>query len=315
MLKLVALDERRPRACAPTIIGGSARMQELAAIVARVAGSTAPVLLRGESGTGKELVARAIHTASPRAAGRFVAINCAAMPEPLVEAELFGHVRGAFTGATGDRAGVFRDATGGTLLLDEIGDMPLATQAKLLRVLQEREVRPVGGSAPQPVDVRVIAATHQDLEARVASGAFRADLYYRLSVVPLGIPALRDRRDDIPSLARHFLARARAECPGSPVERFTDDALAVLSAYAWPGNVRELENVVARLVVLGTRAELTADDVCAVLPAPARLPRLRTLREVEDDYIAWVLEQCDANKTRAAEILGVNPSTLYRRRR
>jgi two-component system response regulator HydG len=209
---------------------------------------------------------------------------------------------------------VFREANGGTLMLDEVGDMPLATQAKLLRVLQEREVRPLGGSTVHAVDVRVIAATHQDLEARVASGGFRADLYYRLAVVPLSVPPLRDRTGDIPVLANHFLARARAACPHSPVERLSDGALAALCAYAWPGNVRELENLVERMVVLGTAAELTADDVRAVIPVPA-LPRLRTLREVEDDYIDWVLGQCGANKTRAAEILGVNPSTLYRRRR
>jgi two-component system response regulator HydG len=200
-------------------------------------------------------------------------------------------------------------------MLDEIGDMPVATQAKLLRVLQEREVRPVGGGTPHAVDVRVIAATHQDLEARVGDGGFRADLYYRLAVVPLAVPPLRDRTDDIPLLARHFLARARAACPGSPVVRFTDDALEALAAYPWPGNVRELENLVERVVVLGNHAEVTGDDVRAVFPGPAALARLRTLREVEDDYIDLVLARCGANKTRAAEILGVNPSTLYRRRR
>jgi two-component system response regulator HydG len=310
--EVISLDARRLR---PSLVGTSPVMRALDATIHRVAGAAVPVLLRGESGTGKELVARAIHAASPRRTGRFVAINCAAMPEQLVESELFGHVRGAFTGATGDRNGVFCEASGGTLMLDEIGDMPLATQAKLLRVLQEREVRPVGGTSVHTVDVRVIAATHQDLEARVASGGFRADLYYRLAVVPLVVPALRDRGDDIALLANHFLARARIACPDSPVEYFSDGALELLAAHAWPGNVRELENLVERLVVLGTCAEVSAEDVRAVIPAAPASSRLRTLREVEDDYIEWVLGQCGANKVRAAEILGVNPSTLYRRRR
>ena len=310
-----ALDERRARPLGHAIIGASAAMRELASAVGRVAGASAPVLLRGESGTGKELVARSIHAASPRRSGPFVALNCAAIPEQLVESELFGHVRGAFTGAASDRPGVFREADGGTLLLDEVGDMPLPSQAKLLRVLQEREVRPVGGGAVHRVDVRVIAATHQDLEARVARGELRADLYYRLAVVPLTVPPLRDRTDDIPSLATHFLARARAACPDSPVERFSDGALAALCAHPWPGNVRELENLVERLVILGGQPEITDGDVRAVLPAAATPSRLRTLREVEDNYIDGVLAQCAGSKTRAAEILGVDPSTLYRRRR
>ncbi|MGE5181636.1 MAG: sigma-54-dependent transcriptional regulator [Acidobacteriota bacterium] len=305
------------------IVGASAPMQQLASSAARVARTSAAVLLRGESGTGKELVARAIHAASPRRDRPFVAINCAGIPDGLVESELFGHARGAFTGATSSRAGVFADADGGTLFLDEIGDMPLATQAKLLRVLQEGEVRAVGAGVPRKVDVRLVAATHQDLDAHLRSGRFRADLFYRLSVVPLVVPPLRERAADIALLAEHFLTRARARNPECRARRLADGVLAALAAHAWPGNVRELEHVIERLAILGHGAEVSVDELRAIAPeltalAPAAAPaaeRLVTLRELEEEHIARVLAYCGANKARAAEILGVDPSTLYRRAR
>ncbi len=307
------------------MIGRSAAMQALYGLIERVAPSPAPVLLRGESGTGKELVARALHALGPRAERPFVAVNCTALPEGLLESELFGHARGAFTGATTPRAGLFVEASGGTLFLDEIGDMAPQLQARLLRVLQEGEVRPVGADDVRKVDVRVIAATHQDLEERVRTGAFRSDLYFRLAVVPLHLPALRDRVEDIPPLVEHFLARARARNPHSPVQRLAPDLIGALARRPWPGNVRELENLIERLVVVGARAEL---DASALDPPPALAPAggagagftvhrdpPPTLRELEDDYIAWVVARCDGNKTRAAEVLGVDVSTIHRRLR
>jgi two-component system response regulator HydG len=305
------------------LVGDSAPMRALDSAIRRVARSAAPVLIRGESGTGKELIARAIHSAGPRRDAPFIALNCAAMPEALVEDELFGHARGAFTGAVGERAGLFQLADGGTLFLDEIGDMPPATQAKLLRVLQDREVRPVGASTSRTIDVRVIAATHRDLEQRVISGAFRQDLLYRLAVLPITAPALRDRIADLPALAAHFLARARARAPEATLVELDPAALAALAAHTWPGNVRELENVIERLVVLAADPVCSLEDLRALTPdvvATATRPafqrdRLLTLRELEDEYIAFVLDQCEANKTRACEILGIDPSTLYRRTR
>ena len=297
-------------------------MRELMARIALVARAAAPVLIRGESGTGKELVARAIHGASTRAAQPFVAVNCAAIPEALVESELFGHARGAFTGATAPRAGLFAQAERGTLFLDEIGDMPLAVQAKLLRVLQDPEVRAVGADAGRALDVRIVAATHRRLEDLVGAGAFRADLFYRLAVVPLDVPPLRERAGDVARLARHFLSRARQRDPACRVEALGDDLVAALEAHPWPGNVRELEHVVERLAIFGTRADLSAEDLHRLAPELARgapfdvrREELVTLRELEAEYIAWVLERCAANKARAAAILGVDPSTLYRRAR
>jgi two-component system response regulator HydG len=301
------------------LVGESEPMQALAGAIRRVARSAAPVLIRGESGTGKELVARAIHAAGARRDAPFIALNCAAMPEALVEDELFGHVRGAFTGAVADRPGLFQLADRGTLFLDEIGDMPPATQAKLLRVLQDREVRAVGASTSRRVDVRVIAATHRDLEQRVESGAFRQDLLYRLAVLPITVPALRDRPSDVPALVAHFLSRARARTPEATLLELDADALAALAAHSWPGNVRELENVIERLVVLAVDPICRLDDLRAlglVESRPAfRRDRLVSLRELEAEYISFVLEQCSSNKTRACEILGIDPSTLYRRTR
>ncbi|MDB4964691.1 MAG: DNA-binding response regulator [Myxococcales bacterium] len=330
-----ALDERRvrddhralrrwaaERAGFGVLIGKSPAMQKLYALLERVAQSQAPVLIRGESGTGKERVARALHFEGPRKAAAFVAVNCTALPESLLESELFGHVRGAFTGATSSRRGLFAEADGGTLLLDEIGDMPPALQAKLLRVLEEGEVRAVGSDAPRKVDVRIVAATHQDLEERVRSGGFRQDLYYRLAVVPVAVPPLRDRIEDLPLLAEHFLARARERNPSSPVQRLAREAVAALGRWSWPGNVRELENLIERLVVIGVDDVVQSADVQALLPSvPGSAPlddakrAMVTLDQLEREYITWVISQCGGNKTRAAEILGIDVSTIYRRQR
>ncbi|HET9989108.1 MAG TPA: sigma-54 dependent transcriptional regulator [Kofleriaceae bacterium] len=304
------------------IIGASAPMQQLARAASRVAPTGAAVLIRGESGTGKELVARAIHAASARRDHPFVAINCAGLADGVIESELFGHVRGAFTGAASSRLGVFGEADGGTLFLDEIGDMPIAVQAKLLRVLQEQEVRAVGSDATRKVDVRVIAATHRDLEAEIRAGRFREDLFYRLAVVPITVPPLRDRRDDIALLADHFLTRAR-ERNTSAVRELSSDVIASLVSNVWPGNVRELEHVIERLAILGRGHAATLDDLRAICPevcdraARPAVPtdELVTLREVEDAYIDRVLAYCGANKVKAAEILGIDLSTLYRRTR
>ncbi len=305
------------------LVGRSTTMRELYALVDRIALSSAAVLLRGESGSGKELVARAIHEAGPRRDRPFLAINCTALPESLLESELFGHTRGAFTGATSARAGLFVEATGGTLFLDEIGDMAPALQAKLLRVVQQGEVRAVGSDESRTVDVRLVAATHQDLEQRVREGGFRHDLFYRLNVVPIVVPPLRERLDDVPVLVEHFLAAARARNPHSPVVRFAPEIVTALARYAWPGNVRELENLIERLVVVGTTPELTLVELTAMAPSLVgnqdrfSLPRdrLATLREVEEEYIGWVVEKCGGNKTRAAEVLAIDPSTLHRRSR
>jgi two-component system response regulator HydG len=320
-------DNRALRAATRTsmsqLVGGSAAIRRVYELIDRVAPSPSAVLVRGESGTGKELVARAIHERGPRCERAFVAVNCTALPEQLLESELFGHARGAFTGAATARAGLFVEASGGTLFLDEIGDMAPTLQARLLRVLQEGEVRPLGTDSARHVDVRVIAATHHDLDARIADGSFRSDLFYRLDVVPLTVPPLRDRSDDIPLLVEHFLAQARARNPHSHVARASGELVAALARYAWPGNVRELENLIERMVVVSANAELSLADLAELAPRVAgggdrfALPRdrLATLREVEEEYIAWMLEQCGGNKTRAAERLGVDPSTLHRRAR
>jgi two-component system response regulator HydG len=241
----------------------------------------------------------------------------------LLESELFGHTRGAFTGATSARAGLFVEASGGTLFLDEIGDMAPALQAKLLRAVQEGEVRPVGSDESRAVDVRVIAATHHDLAQLVADGRFRQDLFYRLDVVPITLPPLRERPADVPMLVEHFLAAARARNPHSPVVRFSAEVLTALSRYTWPGNVRELENLIERLVVVGAATEVGLPELTALAPAVTgnqerfSLPRdrLATLRELEEEYIAWMIERCGGNKTKAAELLGIDPSTLHRRTR
>ncbi|HEX9402571.1 MAG TPA: sigma-54 dependent transcriptional regulator [Anaeromyxobacter sp.] len=328
-----ALAERRIRAenavlrrgtkdaAAPALVGASAPMRALHELIAQAGPSAAPVLITGESGTGKELVARAIHEASERRAEPFVAVNCTALPESLLESELFGHTRGAFSGATAPRRGLFVEADGGTLLLDEIGDMPAALQAKLLRILQDGEVRAVGSDTIRRVDVRIIAATNHDVDAQVASGKFRGDLFFRLNVVRIEVPPLRTRRDDVPALLDHFLARARARNRSASAKRFDPDVAERLAAHSWPGNVRELENVVERLVVLSRAEEIGSEEldrfapqlVAGPSPLDAVRDRMVSLREMEDAYIAWVLARCDGNKTRAAEVLGLDVSTIHRR--
>ncbi|HUH01698.1 MAG TPA: sigma-54 dependent transcriptional regulator [Kofleriaceae bacterium] len=305
------------------MVGGSAPMRALFELCERVALSSAPVLVRGESGTGKELVARAIHLQGERRDRPLVAVNCTALPGTLLESELFGHVRGAFTGATAARAGLFVEADGGTLFLDEIGDMDAGLQAKVLRVLEDGEVRAVGADSSRRVDVRIITATNRDLEQRVREGHFREDLFYRLDVVPVRIPPLRERAGDVPILADHFLARALARNAHSRVRRLSPEVLAAFERHSWPGNVRELENVVQRLVVVGAAEEVGRGDLeahaPAILAAPAPVEQavrqMVTLRQLEAEYIEWVLARCDGNKTRAAEILGVDVSTIHRRKK
>src|SRR5512143_405043 len=299
------------------VVGRSEAMLQVFKTAARVAASDATVLIQGESGTGKELVARAIHTASPRASGPFVAVDCGAIAEGVLESELFGHARGAFTGAQAARRGLFEEAHHGTLFLDEIGDIGPNLQARLLRALQEGTIRRVGANEPIAVDVRVVAATNRDLEAAVKAGTFRADLYYRLHVVSIRIPPLRDRREDIPLLAEHF-AQKHGRAEGSAI---SPEARELLVAYDWPGNVRELENVVARALALNPSGVVIPEDLPDRLRAlraePARglplPPGFRpTLDELSRRYAALVLGECGGNKTRAAELLGIDRKTLYR---
>ncbi len=312
------------------IVGSSPSIVQIKARIEKVASSMAPVLILGESGTGKELVARAVHDCSHRSAGPFVAVNCGAIPENLIEAEFFGARKGAYTGATADREGYFQAARGGTLFLDEIGDLPLAMQAKLLRVIQERRVRALGGVQEEPVDVRLVSATHRDLNALVQSGQFRQDLFYRLNVIGLRTPALRERRDDLPSLVNALLARLCAES-GQSVPDMSPRALAWLQSRELPGNVRELENLLQRALALSSGAALEPDDFGeadhtteiptlpdALSPAdgpaapPSRTPEeipahLQTyLDEQERQVLLKALRECDFNRTAAAARLGLN---------
>jgi two-component system response regulator HydG len=301
-----------------SLVGKSAPMQLLYATIERIAQTDSLVLITGESGTGKELVARAIHHNGSRSANPFVAVNCTAIPAGLLESELFGHVKGAFTGATQARDGVFVEADHGTLFLDEIGDMSLELQSRLLRTLEDGLVRPVGGSQSIQVDTRIVAATNKDLAGLVREKKFREDLFFRLNVIPLHLPPLRSRVEDIPLLAEHFLEKCKARVPSSPVRAFSPAAMAILLAHPWPGNVRELEKTVERLVVLGTQELVEAGDLGFLTdfgPSPLQIARdeLMTLRELESRYIQWVLQRVAGNKAKAAEILGVDPSTLYRR--
>ena len=310
----------RERFSSERLLGGSAPMRKMCALIERVAAVPSSVLILGETGCGKELVARAIHADGPRAALPFVAVNCAALPEALLESELFGHAKGAFTGATQRRRGLFVEADGGTLFLDEIGDMPLALQAKLLRVLQSGEVRAVGTEVTRTVDVRCMAATHHDLDQLVAAGTFREDLFFRLNVLRIRVPPLRERPQDIALLVEHFLVRSRARVPGTPVTGIRADALDALAAYSWPGNVRELENLIERLVVTGSGQQIDLAMVQEAL-GPVRATDVLEgllqdpipLAELEDRYIAAVLDRVGGNKARAAEILGLDLSTIYRR--
>ncbi len=293
------------------LIGESAAMQKVFTAISKAAPTAATVLITGESGTGKELVARAIHYGSPRASSPFVPVNCAAIPEGLLESELFGYVKGAFTGAAETRAGFFQTADGGTIFLDEISATTAAMQVNFLRVLQEREVCMVGSTRSRPVDIRVVAATNKDLHALIQREAFREDLYFRLNVITINLPPLRDRGEDVLLLIRHFAGTFAKEV-GRPVPNFSDAALQVLRRYHWPGNVRELENVVQRLVVMADGDLIDVPD----LPSLMRFSALgrggfdRTLAEVEAEYVRNVLESVNGNRTRAAEILGIDRKTL-----
>ena len=302
------------------IIGNSEEMQEVLSLVARVADSTVSVMVTGESGTGKELIARAIHYNSRRADQPFVAVNLAAVPEALIESELFGHVKGAFTDARADRTGLFEEADGGTIFLDEIGELDPSLQAKLLRVLQESEIRPVGATKTRRVDVRVVAATNRDLEERMAAGAFREDLYFRLNVIDIHLPPLRKRPDDIVTLAEHFLAEIAGKLAPPRDLSIAPDAQRALLNYGWPGNVRELQNVIERGVALCGDGVIRATD----LPENVRkkrdadflataVARKMTLAELEQEYILRVLEDEGGNKTRTAQRLGLDRKTLYRK--
>lgn len=302
------------------IVGRSASMKEVFELIRRVADSMVNVLVTGESGTGKELVARALHYNSSRAKGPFMAINCAAIPANLLESELFGHKRGAFTDAVSDRSGLLAEANGGTVFLDEIGEFPLPLQAKLLRVLQEREIKPVGSSKTVPIDVRVLSATNRSLADLIETGEFRTDLFYRLNVVEIVIPPLRDRPEDILPIAGHLLAKVR-ERSGRQVAQFSPQAAKALIAYRWPGNVRELENIIERAVALARSGEIEVDDLPAVLfeeqPVSDLLAgaaaRGFSLAELEQAYLVQILDEEGGNKSRAAIRLGLDRKTLYRK--
>ncbi len=302
------------------IIGQSAAMQKILETVAQVSDLPANILIEGESGTGKELIARAIHANSSRASGPFVAVNCAAIPEALLESELFGYVRGAFTDARKDRSGLFREANGGMLFLDEISELPVTLQTKLLRVLEDKEVRPLGANQGEKVDTRVLSASNRNLEELVRSDKFRQDLYYRLNVIRIELPPLRERGDDVPLLLEHFVEKfaARAKRQVNGIE---PEALAVLKNYDWPGNIRELEHAIERAVFLGKGSRIGLEDLppnvvangeSSVVLAQA-LRRQLTLRDLEREYVAKVLEATNGNKTEAAKILGVDRTTLYRK--
>ena len=284
-----------------------------------VAPTESTVLIQGESGTGKEVIARYIHDLSARSAGPFNSINCGALPESLLESELFGHVKGSFTGAVKDKSGLFTAAATGTFFLDEIGETTPATQVKLLRVLQHREVIPVGATEAIPIDTRLVAATNRDLEEEIKRGAFRSDLFYRLNVIALHLPPLRQRREDIPLLANYFLERSAMQ-RGTPVKQLSADALERMSEYQWPGNVRELENALERAVILSPNEVIELDALPERLTQREIVPLISsatpanpTLEAIERAYIMWVLGSESGNKSRAADVLGIDPSTLYRK--
>ncbi|MGE5234203.1 MAG: sigma-54-dependent transcriptional regulator [Acidobacteriota bacterium] len=295
------------------IVGRSPRMQAVFTLIERVARTTSTVLIHGESGTGKELIARAIHFSSPRSAKRFLSINCGALPESLLESELFGHECGAFTGAVREKKGLFQEATGGTIFLDEIGEMTPAMQVKLLRALQDKVVRKVGGNLEEQVDVRIIAATNQNLEEKIKNGEFREDLYYRINVIPIHLPALRQRREDIPLLVDHFLHKYSGEMK-IPVKRLSVEAMRVLEGWDWPGNVRELENLVERTLALTPGETIAAEDLPAhmrgarEMPGAVRLPAdgldlEAYLEQLRAQLMAEALERTGGVQTAAAELL------------
>ena len=310
---------RRDRSQSARPIGRSRLFGEVLKLAETVAPTESTVLIQGDSGTGKEVIARYIHGLSPRSEGPFVSINCGALPESLLESELFGHVKGSFTGAVRDNEGLFAAARGGTFFLDEVGETTPGIQVKLLRVLQEREVIPVGGTEPVPVDVRLVAATNRDLDEEIRAGRFRTDLFYRLNVIAIHLPPLRVRRDDIALLAEAFLHRVASERKEEP-KLLASDALDAILSYDWPGNVRELENALERAVTLTPGREIGAPTlpqrVTERRAEPLVADRIHpnpTLDVVERAYIHWVLQAEAGNKTRAAEVLGIDPSTLYRK--
>ena len=316
---------------ASEIVGRSPALEFSLQLISRCADTDSTVLITGESGTGKELLARAVHRGSKRGDKPFVAVNCAALPESLVESELFGHAKGAYTGANGSRAGRMLAAQGGTLFLDEVGDLPLTAQSKLLRALQEREVTPVGSDIPVACDVRVVAATHRDLRAMVDAGEFRLDLYYRLNVIRVHAAPLRERPEDVVPLARHFISMFN-ERAGRNVQGMTEHAATVLTSHAWPGNVRELSNAIERAVVLSTSPKLDATALGLEAPRAASAPMapaaptpattgseeldLRAaIKAVESEFISRALEKAGGNRTEAAAILGLNRTTLVEKLR
>ena len=304
------------------IVASSPGMRKVLEMVGIVRTSDSSVLIQGESGTGKELVARAIHYRGPRASRPFIALNCAALPEALLESELFGYTKGAFTGASGEKKGLFEEVDGGTLLLDEIGDMPAALQAKLLRVLQEGEVRRVGSASVRKVDVRIIASTNKDLASLIRSGGFREDLYYRLAVIPIAIPPLRERREDIEPLCRHFMAVHAAKL-GKEVPTLDPLSMEAMMEYSWPGNVRELENVIARAVTLSSGTHIAAEEFSRIFALgrthsqagrePAAAPPAPERETQEREAIVKALQQGNGNQTKAARMLGMGRNTLWRK--
>jgi two-component system response regulator HydG len=310
---------RRDDTSASRPIGRNREFQQVLTLAETIAPTDSTVLITGESGTGKEVLSRYIHNLSDRASGPFISINCGALPENLLESELFGHVKGSFTGAVRDKEGLLAVARGGTFMLDEVAEMSPALQVKLLRAVQEREVVPVGGTTPIQIDVRIIAATNRDLEQEIRRGSFRSDLYYRLNVITLHLPPLRERPDDIRVLASWFLDRYAQSANGRSLQ-LSDDALTTLQAYDWPGNVRELENALERAAIL-TRTDVVEKEALPariIEPAPASLvsdrpPANPTLDLVERAYILYVLQAEGGNKAKAAEVLGIDPSTLYRK--
>ena len=296
------------------MIGSGPSFRGVLEMVQKVADTNSTVLIRGESGTGKELIARALHFNSRRSDRPFLAVNCGALPDTLLESELFGHVRGAFTGAVGDKKGFFRSAEGGTVFLDEVGEMTAALQVKLLRAVQEHEVTPVGAADAVSFDARIVAATHKDLESEVREGRFREDLFYRLNVIEIVVPPLRERREDIAALAKHFAARSAAK-QNSPRKAVTDEALSALTEYDWPGNIRELENLIERAFILSD-AEITLADLPPAVSksfSGTEMGGVKTLDEVERDHILQTLESLGQDKSAAAAALGIDLSTLYRK--
>lgn len=298
------------------MVGYSAQMLELFAMIRRVGPHFRVALIRGATGTGKELAASALHRQSPVASGPFVVCNCSAITETLFESEMFGHLKGSFTGATHDKKGMFEAADGGTLFLDELGDMPFAMQSKLLRAIQQQEIKPVGANTPKKVSCRVVAATNRDLETMMGAGEFREDLYYRLSMVELQLPPLNERMEDFPYLVRTFIERYAKEY-GKTIRGITPRALAVLARHAWPGNIRELENVLGSACMMAENELVDTRDLPPVFqrnaaPAQPSYQEMLPLSEIERRHARWVLDQLQGNKSKAAEILGITRSTLYR---